>query len=238
MVGDCYDYWHALENDLIPLVQKAQEDGSGRTVVARPDSGDSIDMVVGTLQRARGAGLMAEHLCADGVTRHVSTTLRYIVGNGESFETVLNIINAGLAAGFVPWRCGIYGVGGHLRNNINRDHLSTKFALCSVGSDNRPVIKLSNTPGKQTLPECKVLRDELALATGVTLVTPSELGDDALVPYYDGSLDEPFGTGFTDEFTVCENRVIQEFDTMPETAGQRSEGLQEEVDNLIKHYRG
>lgn len=239
MVGDCYDYWSALENHLIPLALKAKADTSGGapTIVARPDSGDSIDMVVGTLQRARQAGLMEAHQCSDGVTRHVSTTLRYIVGNGESFESVMQITNAALAAGFVPWRCGIYGVGGHLRNNVNRDHMSTKFALCSVGNGNRPVIKLSNSPGKQTLPECKVLRDDMALATGVTLVTPEEPGKDALVTYYDGSLEEPFGEGFTDDFLTCEDRIIQKFDIMPETGGKTSDALNDEVRDLIDRYR-
>jgi len=138
----------------------------------------------------------------------------------------------------VPWRCGIYGIGGHLRNNINRDHMSTKFALCAVGEDERPVIKLSNTPGKQTLPDCHVLRDDIALTTGVTLVTPGEVGVDALVTYYDGSLEEPFGSGFTDDFLTCEARVVREFDEMPLTGGKRSELLQGQVEHLIEHYRG
>lgn len=236
MVGDCYDYWNALDSYLIPLAQRAKKDGSGKTVVARPDSGDSIDMVVGTLQRAKNAGLMDEHLCADGTTRYTSTTLRYIVGNGESFDTVMQITETCLNAGFLPWRCGIYGVGGHLRNNINRDHMSTKFALCSVGNNSRPVIKLSNSPGKQTLPESKVLRDEFSLTSGVTLTLPTEPGDDSLVLYYDGSLDEPFGSGFTDDFSVCENRVIKDFDEMPKTAGRKSDLLQAEVEFLISEY--
>jgi nicotinamide phosphoribosyltransferase len=241
MVGDCYDYWNALETSLIPLALKAKADtgGKAKTIVARPDSGDSVEMVVGTLQRADKAGLMAEHLCADGVTRKVSTTLRFIVGNGEDFASVIEITNAALKAGFVPWRCGIFGIGGHLRNNINRDHLSTKFALCEVGASHRPVIKLSNTPGKQTLPECKVLRDEQALESGVTLSLPTEMANtpDALVVYYDGSKAEPFGPGFTDDFLTCENRVVKEFENMPKTAGARSQELQREVDDLIKHYR-
>jgi len=240
MVGDCYDYWSALEKDLIPLALKAKNSATdnANTIVARPDSGDSVDMVLGTLQRAHAAGLMEDHLCADGITRHVATNLRYIVGNGESFDSVLQITNAALDAGFVPWRCGIYGIGGHLRNNINRDHMSTKFALCAVGEDERPVIKLSNTPGKQTLPDCHVLRDDIALTTGVTLVTPGEVGVDALVTYYDGSLEEPFGSGFTDDFLTCEARVVREFDEMPLTGGKRSELLQGQVEHLIEHYRG
>jgi len=240
MVGDCYDYWAALKNDLIPLALKAQKDGGkANTIVARPDSGNSTEMVLGTLNAANEAGLMEDHLCADGVTRKVATTLRYIVGNGESFASVLSITQSALDAGYVPWRCGVYGIGGHLRNNINRDHLSTKFALCSVGHNERPVIKLSNTPGKQTLPECNVLRSKDALKNGVTICLPSENnGEDALVSYYNGSLETPFGSGFTDDFMTCENRVVNDFKRMPESAGRQTASLVEEVDELIKHYRG
>jgi nicotinic acid phosphoribosyltransferase len=169
MVGDCYDYWYALENKLIPLALRAKADGSGKVVVARPDSGDSVDMVVGTLERAKNAGLMQTVASTHGPML-ASTTLRFIVGNGETYQTVRDVLEACLKAGFLPWRCGIFGVGGHLRNNINRDHMSTKFALCAVGNDNRPVIKLSMEPGKQTLPLTKVLRDKTSLESGVAML--------------------------------------------------------------------
>ena len=239
MVGDCYDYWYALENKLIPLALKAKADGSGKVVVARPDSGDSVEMVIGTLRRADEAGLMTEHLCADGLKRKASTTLRFIVGNGESFESVITILKSCLEAGFVPWRCGIFGVGGHLRNNINRDHLSTKFALCAVGPKNRHVIKLSEERGKRTLPKVKVLRDSEALKTGCTIVLPTEKPDvpDALVTYYDGSSESPFGPGFLDDFATIEARVIKGFLEMPMHGGETSLDLDDEVEDLIQKYR-
>jgi nicotinamide phosphoribosyltransferase len=239
MVGDCYDYWYALENKLIPLALQARNERSGKVVVARPDSGDSADMVLGTLQRAQAAGLMAGHTCADGKERFVSTSLRFIVGNGESYGTAMEITAKALTAGFVPWRCGIFGIGGHLRNNINRDHLSTKFALCAVGEDNRPVIKLSEERGKRTLPKVRVLRDQQALETGQTLVLPWERPEcpDALVPYYNGSNEAPFGPGFTDDFLTIENRVMVGFDKVPLTAGETSLALDEEVESLIAKYR-
>jgi len=238
MVGDCYDYWNAVENKLIPLAKKSLEMGGGRVVVARPDSGDSVEMVVGTLQRALVAGLMEPHETTLG-PRWKSTTLRFIVGNGETFETIRSVVHGCMDAGFVPWRCGIFGVGGHLRNNINRDHMSTKFAMCSVGSDARPVIKLSEEPGKRTLPETKVLRSPRALETGQTLCLPREFVNvpDALVTYYDGSKTEPFVTGFTDEFSVIENRVISGFDKMPLSGGDHTCALDDTVNELVSKYR-
>ena len=158
MVGDCYNYWGALEKKLIPLALQAKAEGKGKIVVARPDSGNSEFMVIGTLERAKKAGLMIKHMCSDGTERLGSTNLRFIVGNGESYDTCRKIVETCLVNGFIPWRCGIFGVGGHLRNNINRDHLSTKFALSAVGDHNRPVIKLSEEQGKRTLPKVKVLR--------------------------------------------------------------------------------
>jgi len=237
MVGDCYDYWNALENKLIPLALDAKEKGNGKIIVARPDSGDSVEMVVGTLCRARDAGLMQKVESRMG-TRYASTNLRFIVGNGETFDTVKEVTWECIKNGFLPWRCGIFGIGGHLRNNINRDHMSTKFALCSVGQDNRPVIKLSEERGKQTLPLVKVLRNELALSSGITLALPDEpLGQDSLVMYYDGSQDAPFGPGFTDDFNTCEARVIQEFNKMPKIAGHITGEVDQLVEKLTHEYR-
>lgn len=240
MVGDCYDYWNALENKLIPLALQAQKDGSGKVVVARPDSGDSREMVVGTLQRADAAGLMTEVLCSDGKTRKASTSLRFIVGNGEDFQSVMDITKACLEEGFVPWRCGCFGVGGHLRNNITRDHMSTKFALCEVGEDGswRPVIKLSEEKGKQTLPAaCATVRDGEALRTGVTIAYPNEGRKSALVTYVRSYSDDLFGEGFTEDFLTIENRVIKGFDEMPKKGGARTERVLRMTDFLSKKYR-
>lgn len=238
MVGDCYDYWNAVENSMIPLALDAKQKGNGKVIVARPDSGDSVEMVVGTLERAHKAGLMAPVETVLGKPMFQSTNLRFIVGNGETFDTVKAVTAACLDAGFVPWRCGIFGIGGHLRNNINRDHMSTKFALCAVGENERPVIKLSEERGKQTLPNVKVLRNELARKSGITIALEDEpLGKDSLVCYYDGSLDSPFGEGFTDDFNTCEARVIKGFNEMPKIAGHTTGEVEKLVDKLAHQYR-
>lgn len=239
MVGDCYDYWNALENKLIPLALQSKADGSGKIVVARPDSGNSVDMVLDTLHKAKEAGLMETVRSTQG-DMFASTTLRFIVGNGEDFASVKRITETCLREGFLPWRCGVFGVGGHLRNNINRDHMSTKFALCAVGEDNtaREVIKLSEEIEKTTLPNVRTIRGEEALKTGVTIIADNEPGPASVfVDYYRGVSDDLFGAGFTDDFLTIENRVIKEFDTMPKTGGLISKRVLETKERLIKKYR-
>lgn len=243
MVGDCYDYWTALKNHLIPLALESKKDGNGKTVVCRPDSGDSCEMVIGTLGEALRAGLMEPFVGRfDGreQTYYVSTTLRFIVANGESFESVKDILNTCLTHGYLPWRCGVFGIGGSLRNHLTRDDMSTKFALCAVGNDKRPVVKFSHEAGKQTLPNTKVVRDKISLTSGITVYLPDELPKlliDSLVSYYDGSLDSPFGSGFTDTFSTIENRVIKEFEKMPPVAGAPSNAVKAVVSALSKKYR-
>jgi hypothetical protein len=68
-------------------------------------------------------------------------------------------------------------------------------------------------------------------------VLPTEPGNDALVSYYNGSLDNPFGVGFTDEFLTCEERVVKGFDKMPKDTGKRSTGVNELVEHLVATYR-
>lgn len=240
MVGDCYDYWEALKNHLIPLALEAKASGSKKVIVARPDSGDSMDMVIGTLERANEAGLMEEVPTKFG-TFFGSTNLRFIIGNGEDWTSVTQIIQECVATGYLPWRCGIFGIGGSLRNNLSRDDMSTKFALCAVGKDDRPVIKFSHEKGKQTLPNVVVLRDDNALFGGYTIELPNEHPDqaeDAMVVYYDGSKDAPFGPGFTDNWATIERRVIVDYEKMPATAGLVSDAVLDKVDELSKKYRG
>lgn len=239
MVGDCYDYWNALEKKLIPLALRSKAEGSGKVIVARPDSGDSVEMVLGTLRRAKEAGLMEAVETQVNQPMWGSTTLRFIIGNGEDFDSIKKITETCLREGFVTWRCGIFGVGGHLRNNINRDHMSTKFALCAVGEHNRPVIKLSEEKGKQTLPLVKVIRSAGALLDGTTVCLPAEhkYARDALECYYDGSKDVPFGSGFTDDFGVCEARVIKDFDQMPKDGGHTTKGVDDLVSEIANKYR-
>lgn len=239
MVSDCYDHWNALHNAMIPLAQRSVAEGNGKIVVIRPDSGDSLEMVLGAVKAAHEAGL-SEPVNTTMGPMQAATTFRFIVGNGENFESVRTITEALLAEGFATWRWGVFGLGGSLRNNLTRDHMSTKFALCEVGEDSswRPVIKLSEEKGKQTLPAgCLTVRDEEALRTGVTIVYPNEGRKSAFVNYYWGAGEAPFGSGFTEDFLTIENRVMREFDKMPKKAGKRTESVEGITNVLSKKYR-
>lgn len=237
MVGDCYDYANALVNKLIPLAIQSKNDGSGRVIVARPDSGDSYEMIKFTLDTADKAGLMTTVSTLRGDMKQ-STTLRFIAGNGESYKTVVESTLKLLENGYIPWRCGIFGIGGALRNNITRDHMSTKFALCEVdsGEDARPVIKLSEEVGKQTLPGvCFPVRDK-SVSDKPFIAHKRDNYKSAFVLYYNGSLEEPFGIGFTETFSAIEKRVMEDFKEASLTSGGITKNISDIRDSLISKH--
>ena len=134
-----------------------------------------------------------------------------------TFEAMEEILLAMEAAGFMPWTWGLFGQGGGQRNFLKRDNFGAKYALCAKGTNDEPVVKLSETLGKTTLPgPFKVLRSTEALANKKTVVHVSEAGEDAMVLFYDGSnLNKPFGPGQDDDFNVIKNRVRTQFPSMP-----------------------
>jgi len=232
MVADCYDYYNAVENYLLPLAEDAKKKGNGKVIVVRPDSGDALEQILWTLDLAVKNGLYEER---NGYK--YMTNMRMIEGDSMTFETMRKINDALIVKGFAPHGCLIYGVGGHLRNSISRDNLSTKFALCGVGDQNRPVIKISETRGKRTLPLVKILRTPDALTEGTTLVDPSEAGLDAMISYYNGTNnDTPFGKGQYDSFPDIQARVLEDFDTMPMTAGNTSKKVEATWNSLYHRY--
>lgn len=221
MVADCYDFYHAVENYLLPLALLAKKEGSGKVIVARPDSGDALEQVTWVCRLARHHGLCEERVI-DGKTWYFGTNLRFIEGDGMDFGTMRRINDALIEQGFPPYAWGLYGVGGGLRNSLKRDNLSAKYALCAVG--NRPVVKFSETLGKTTLPgPFKVMRNYEALFNNCeTIAFPNEHPEvpDAMVEYFDGSrLDKPFGPGMDDDFLAIKERIKRQFlsGTMPLT---------------------
>jgi hypothetical protein len=110
-------------------------------------------------------------------------------------------------------------MGGNQRNHLKRDNLSAKYALCSVGYNDRTVIKISESKGKGTLPgDFKVLRTPKALAEKKTMVFLSEEGESALVTYFDGTnIEKPFGIGQDDDFLTIKARIKEQMTTMPLT---------------------
>lgn len=219
MVADCYDFRFAVQNYLLPLAQKSVTEDNGKVVVCRPDSGDALEQILFVLNLAVENGLFIEK---NGYK--YMTTLRVIEGDGMTFESMTRINEALIAAGFAPHGCLIYGVGGALRNNLARDHFSTKYALCAVGENNRPVLKLSEVFGKQTLPLCHVTKNN----GSILLSSPEEGEPDSMRVFYENGLQSG------DSFPVIQNRILHMFNLSSNDGVTLSENLTLKTADLIQ----
>ena len=215
-VADCYDFFKSVEFNLLPLALESRDTGRNIVVTGRPDSGNALQQVLWLCNLAVKNGLFYEKEI-DGKKWKCGTWLRFIEGDGMTFEAMDEIIDALIDAGFIFWEWGLFGQGGGQRNNLKRDNFSAKFALCARGFDDKPVVKLSETIGKTTFPgPFKVLRTPEALASKKTIVHISEPGETSLVIYHDGlNLANPFGPGQWDTFLDIKTLVRTKFDTMP-----------------------
>lgn len=216
MVSDCYDFYHANINYLLPLALRSVAEGNGKVVVSRPDSGNAAEQVLWLCKLAKRNGLYTTKVI-DGVEWYYGTTFKFIEGDGMTYQTMWEIMELLEREGFAPHGWGLFGVGGGLRNGLKRDNTSSKYALCAKGDDNEGVVKFSETLGKTTLPgPFKVLRSFIALENKETIVFKSEIGKDAMVVYFDGSnLLKPFGEGMDDDFLTIKNRIRTQWDLMP-----------------------
>ena len=241
MIGDCYDWNYAVDNHLLRLAQVSREKNNGKIVVARPDSSDNLtekcDQMIVFCKKAVELGLFTEKMGADGKMYKFGTFARMIQGDSMDYEQMNYIDNMMIASGFAPHGWYVYGFGGSRIRSINRDVTSTKFALCSVGKNRDPVIKLSMTDGKRTRPVCKVIRNSHSLKNGATVVSLEEEGDDAFVNYFDGTSENPFGPGFEEDFNTIRNRSNNEFEKMPMNAGFMSEKLSLMSDSIANSIR-
>lgn len=143
-VADCYDFKRAVFNYLVPLAKQKKN-----IVVARPDSGDALENDQFVRLQAYDNALY--NLSNDG--KFIEPTyLCSIEGNSVKPDVMKTIMNDRYKNGFNPFKWGIFGIGGYLRNSITRDSLSTGYKLNAVGYDNRPVMKFSETEAKESLP--------------------------------------------------------------------------------------
>lgn len=216
MVSDCYDFYYANTNYILPLALRSQAEGNGKVVVTRPDSGNALEQVLWVCRLAKRNGLFTTKVI-DGNEWYFGTTLKFIEGDGMTYGEMWEIIEALMVEGFAPHGWGLFGVGGGLRNNLKRDNLSAKYALCSKGYEKIGVTKFSETLGKTTLPgPFKVLRTPIALENKETIVFENEDGEDAMVSYFDGTnIYKPFGVGQDDNFLDIKARIREQWDNMP-----------------------
>ena len=208
-VADCYDYRSAVENILIPLAKMYDKN----TIVARPDSGPYLDHIIFTVRQAIENGFYTKEY-----EKFIGTRVRYLEGdsmNPNKTELVFRELDKN---GFSPVRWGIFGVGGYLRNTPNRDSLSSAYKLCAIG-ENEPVIKLSNTPAKLSVPGPTLLvrwHDLEKVRPTVYLFKEYHAwknADRAYVTYYDGSSPDKFFDVCFESFDVTQQRCIDDFDS-------------------------
>jgi len=243
-VADCYSYFDTVEKILLPIALENKANENGKVVVGRPDSGDPEEQVLWLCKLAHKHGLSTIETILKKEWRF-STGLKFIEGDGMSFEKMKEINEELLLHGFPPFAWGLYGVGGGLRNELARDNFSAKYALCAVGNELEPVCKFSETLEKTTLPgPFKLLRSKEALDSKKTIVFPDEPGEDAMVDFFDGSdIWEPFKEGFMDDFNTIKARIFDQMETMPLTLSTEdnhnypaSDKIKEVRVQLLKKY--
>jgi nicotinamide phosphoribosyltransferase len=214
-VADCYSFFDSVEDTLLRIAMDNAAAGNGKVVVARPDSGDPSEQVLWLCKLAHKHGLSTVETIL-GKEWRFPTSLKFIEGDGMTWEKMKAINDELIEYGFPPFAWGLYGVGGGLRR-ISRDDLSAKYALCAVGRDLQPVCKFSETLEKTTLPgPFKVLRSREAIEARKTVVFAHEPGEDALVEYFDGSdIWDPYKAGYSDDFNAVKARIALQMDAMP-----------------------
>jgi len=201
-VSDTYDFNKTVDSLVNMIANSKVLDGwanSKNVMVLRPDSGDPVECVLHILKTCEKYGVFAE---SDGLK--ISTRIRWIQGDSMDWESMIGIINTCLENGWSPFGSGAFGVGGHLRNSIARDHTGLSMKLAAVGINARPTVKKSETPAKSSIPGEVAVIDNGGLTDRPT-VYPVTFANNAanclsgrhlLVPYFDGRRADSMDTAF------------------------------------------
>lgn len=217
-VSDLNNYKTAIQKFITPLILKNQAEDNQKVIVARPDSGDVNEQVIWTLNHWKISDVyQREYVNIKGNKYIYFTYAKLILADGLTLPKMIELMDLVSEAGFLFWKCIGFGSGGGLRNSIKRDNLSTKFALNAVGLNNEGVAKFSEHESKGTLPgPFKVLRSDIALNTGETVVHESEYGENMLEIFFDGSdIITPFKEPMNESFDDVKNRIKYQMETMP-----------------------
>lgn len=206
-VADCYNFKNAV-NYLYKLSKANPES----VIIVRSDSGDLI---------------LNDNL----VTDKYKDGGNFLIINGDSInpEKMLRILKNRWERDLPATKCGIFGVGGYLRNSCTRDAFSSAYKLSAIGLDNQPVCKLAEDTGKMSVPgpnyiirpkdhhyvpADKLINRPTTYMEGESLppdYTPYKL---AYKTYYDGSIQgiERYGDVCVEDFSELQRRTIEEFD--------------------------
>jgi nicotinamide phosphoribosyltransferase len=206
-VGDCYNFNNAVDKFLVEIALRTKT-----IVVARPDSGDYIKNMLYVVDTAIKHDLFT--ISRDGLKE--ATNLRYILGDSMTWAKMWESFQVLERRGVNPTGFGIFGVGGWMRNSVNRDSLSSAYKLAEHGSypDFKKVVKLSEIAAKMSIPgQTKILRGNL-VGKSPTVVAIEEPGEDQRVVYYRGDMGEKsFLAPCLEDFNTKRQRCIEEFDS-------------------------
>lgn len=208
LVSDCYDFNRTVGPD--GDFTRVCEEYPKVVAVARPDSGDYVDNVLRIVHQAKADGYY--ETAPNG--RINMTTRRFIQGDSMNYDKIAEVMTALRNEGFNPTNCGIFGVGGWLRKAISRDTLSAAYKLAAVGRNYDPVVKLSDTRAKLSVPGPTSLRRNVPdNAPTVYLERETDApGEDIMIKWYDGSRRQPFGDAPVEKFDRVRERVQVDFD--------------------------
>jgi nicotinamide phosphoribosyltransferase len=126
-VSDSYDLWNAIDTLWGVALKEAVEE-SGGTLVVRPDSGDPVEIVSGTIEHLMNKFGFAVNARGYKV---LPRCVRVIQGDGISLGSIERILEEmkrrKLSADNIA-----FGMGGELLQKVNRD--TQKFAMkaCAV----------------------------------------------------------------------------------------------------------
>ena len=137
VVSDSYDIYAAVD-DLWGRRLRQKVEGSGATLVVRPDSGDPVTVVAKTLELL--AARFGVDLNAKGYK--VLRNVRVIQGDGVNPESIAEMLERTLADGFCASNVA-FGMGGALLQKLYRDtqKFAYKTSAAEVGGAWRDVFK-------------------------------------------------------------------------------------------------
>ncbi len=213
-VSDTYDFKKTVDVLVQFITMNGQKDDKN-LMVLRPDSGDPAECVFHILKTCEKYGVFTE---SDGLK--IATRIRWIQGDSMDWDQMISIIDMCLENGWSPFGSGAFGVGGHLRNSISRDHTGISMKLAEVGVAGRPTVKKSETPAKSSIPGEVVVAHNYSYdrATVYSVTGGNDLPPDAaslLVPYYDGrratTLEEAFKPGVLTTPAEARSRIASSF---------------------------
>ena len=138
VVSDSYDLWNAIDN-IWGDALKEKVEGTGGTLVIRPDSGNPVEVVTETIER-----LMTKfgYETNSKGYRILPACVRVIQGDGVNEESIADILKAMEARGLSADNVA-FGMGGALLQKVNRDTMrfAMKASAAKVNGDWRDVYK-------------------------------------------------------------------------------------------------